>query len=140
MLPNEYVPLVLTDRQQDVHRRYTAIGFSIAARPFAGRGDHLHFFCDLPTPDDRKGKQFTLNLHSGILHQTGTHEIWEMDAAEIVFSGDIAVFENLPSTPVVKPPATAPQISNGMSYYPAYAPVVQPPAPAPVKKKQPSLF
>jgi uncharacterized protein with GYD domain len=85
MLPNEHQPLELTKRQQEVHQRYTSMGFRICARPFAARGDHLWFFMSLPTPEDSRGIEFTINLQSGIAHRTGTQTTYEMDAAEEQF-------------------------------------------------------
>ena len=87
MLPNEYEPLKLTTRQQEVHRRYTAMGFKISPRPFAGKGDHLWFFMSLPTAEVPRGVEFTINLQSGIAHRTGTQTTYEMEAAEREFGG-----------------------------------------------------
>lgn len=120
MLPNEYEPLKLTARQQEVHRRYTAMGFKICARPFAGKGDHLWFFMSLATEENQRGVEFTINLQSGIAHRTGTQTTYEMEAAEKEFGGVTGErqgnFEN--------PPSAAP----------AAAPPVMEVAPSPVKE------
>jgi hypothetical protein len=115
MLPNEYEPLKLTARQQEVHHRYTAMGFRICARPFAGKGDHLWFFMSLPTEDNPRGVEFTIDLQSGIAHRTGTQTTYEMDAAEKEFGGSATGerqgnFENPPSA--VPAAAPAPPVSK----------------------------
>lgn len=145
MLPNEYEPVKLTTRQQEVHRRYTAMGFKISPRPFAGKGDHLWFFMSLPTPEVPRGIEFTINLQSGIAHRTGTQTTYEMEAAEKEFGPKteavaavtevVPVMEAAPS-PVkddhAKPPAREEKPV-------AARPVVEKPS-APVKKKQTALF
>lgn len=138
-LPNEYAPIVLTPRQQEIHRRYTALGFKIAQRPFAGRDENLYFFLDLPSSDSWKGIQFTINLHSGILHQTGTHQVWKVDEAEAAFGERTAV--SPPSAPEVKaapvpPPAELqqPKANPLGGLTPSRSPE------KPTRKKQTSLF
>ena len=107
MLPNEYEPLKLTPRQQDVHRPYSAMGFKICPRPFAGKGDHLWFFMSLPSPKVPKGIEFTINLHSGIAHRTGTQTVWELDAAEKEFGPKTEASES-PRESIVLPAEPAP--------------------------------
>lgn len=152
MLPNEYEPLVLTPRQQEVHRRYTAMGFKICPRPFAGKGDHLWFFMSLPTPENQRGIEFTINLHSGIAHRTGTQTVFEMDAAEKEFGG-ATIGERSGVRSGVSPPsevaapiaAAKPEQLKAVKAEPAkplggLTPPRSPEKSAPVKKKQTALF
>lgn len=134
MLPSEYEPLKLTPRQQDVHRRYSAMGFKICPRPFAAKDEHLWFFMSLPTAEVPKGIEFTINLQSGIAHRTGTQTIWELEAAEREFCGVPAGERQ-----VVSPPCDSVPVAAAEEKPVAARPVVEKP-PAPVKKKQTALF
>lgn len=145
MLPNEYEPLKLTTRQQEVHRRYTAMGFKICPRPFAGKGDHLWFFMSLPSPEVPRGIEFTINLQSGIAHRTGTQTTYEMEAAEKEFGPKsetvAAVAEVVPVMEAAPRPVREDQPKPpARDEKPVAArPVVEKPS-APVKKKQTALF
>lgn len=149
MLPSEYEPLKLTERQQDVHGRYTAMGFKISPRPFASKGDHLWFFMSLD------GAEFTINLHSGYAHRTGTQTGWEMDAAEKEFglTGErqgvsppsevpAAVPVAAAEVEVVKPPPEKPVASQAepAKTLGGLTPNRSPVNTVPVKKKQTALF
>ena len=162
MLPSEYDPLKLTARQQEVHRRYTAMGFKICPRPFAGKGDHLWFFMSLPAPEVPRGIEFTINLQSGIAHRTGTQTTYEMEAAEKEFGGVTGErqgdFENPPcevavAAPVVmeaapspvkedhaKPPAREEKPVRNSEETRGLTPLGSPEKRVPVKKKQTALF
>ena len=154
MLPNEYQPLILNKTQQDVHSRYTAMGFKISPRPFAGRGDHLWFFMSLPTEENPRGIEFTINLQSGIAHRTGTQTTYEMDAAEKEFGGVTGERQGNFEDPSSEVPAAVPPVMEAApspvkkdhakpparEEKPVAArPVVEKPS-APVKKKQTALF
>jgi hypothetical protein len=159
MLPNEYEPLKLTARQQEVHRRYTAMGFKICARPFAGKGDHLWFFMSLPTEENPRGVEFTINLQSGIAHRTGTQTTYEMEAAEKEFCGAMIGERSgvsPPSAAVAPVPAVAAaEVAEPVKPEPVKAPKAEQAKPlggltpprsplpeksVPVKKKQTALF
>lgn len=101
-------PYVLTEREREIHRRYTAMGFKISARPFAGRDNHPYFFMMLPSVENPKGIEFTINLHSGIAHRTGTHSIWDVDQAEACFGTQlVANAQPQQERTVAPPPAKA---------------------------------
>lgn len=137
MLPNEYEPLTLTSRQQDVHRRYTAMGFKICPRPFAGKGDHLWFFMSLD------GAEFTINLQSGFAHRTGTQTGWEMEAAEKEFGATGERQGNFEKPPCASVPVAAADVEpvKPVPQKPvAPRQAVEKPSAAPVKKKQTALF
>lgn len=150
MLPNEYEPLKLTTRQQEVHDRYTAMGFKICPRPFAGKGDHLWFFMSLPAPEVPRGIEFTINLQSGIAHRTGTQTTYEMEAAEKEFGGVTGERHGVSPPSEVAAPIAAAKPEQELK-----APKAEPAKPlggltpprsplseksAPVKKKQTALF
>lgn len=151
MLPSEYEPLKLTPRQQDVHRRYSAMGFKICPRPFAAKGDHLWFFMSLPTAEVPKGIEFTINLQSGIAHRTGTRTTWELEAAEKEFGGATGERQGVspprdatPAVPVAaaeveaeKPVASQSEPAKSLG---GLTPCRSPEKSAPVKKKQTALF
>ena len=130
MLPSEYDPLKLTARQQEVHRRYTAMGFKICPRPFAGKGDHLWFFMSLPAPEVPRGIEFTINLQSGIAHRTGTQTTYEMEAAEKEFGG--VTGERQGVSPSSKAAAPAPPVMEA-----APSPVKEDHAKPPVREEKP---
>ena len=148
MLPNEYEPLKLNKTQQDVHSRYTAMGFKICPRPFAGKGDHLWFFMSLD------GVEFTINLQSGIAHRTGTQTTWELEAAEKEFGGATGERQGVsppcevPAVPVaaaevepVKPPAEKPVAqAEPVQTHGGLTPSRSPENGVSVKKKQTALF
>ena len=121
MLPNEYQPLILNKTQQDVHSRYTAMGFKISPRPFAGKGDHLWFFMSLPTPENPRGIEFTINLGNGVAHRTGTQTTYEMDAIRQAFG-------------IAETGEQQGNFENPSSEVAAAAPVVMEAAPSPVKE------
>lgn len=155
MLPNEYEPLKLNKTQQDVHSRYTAMGFKICPRPFAGNGDHLWFFMSLPTADDPRGIEFTINLQSGVAHRTGTQTTWQMEEAEKEFGatgerqGVSPPCEAVAESPVaaaevevVKPAPEKPIASEAepVKTHGGLTPNRSPVKSVPVKKKQTALF
>jgi len=158
MLPNEYQPLVLSEAQQRTHRRLSAIGFKIAPRPFAGKGDHLWFFMSLVTPENPKGIEFTVNILNGVAHRTGTQTTYTIEEAEKEFGGATGErqgnFENPPSdaspaVPVaaaeaepVKPPAEKPVASRAepVQTHGGLTPSRSPEKSVAVKKKQTALF
>lgn len=163
MLPNEYEPLVLTDEQKKVHQQYTGLGFKIAPRPFAGKGDHLWFFMSLVTPENPKGIEFTVNILNGVAHRTGTQTTYTIEEAQKEFGGATGErqgnFGNPPSVAVpvaaaeaepVKPPAEKPIAAQAAPVQrPASEPAKTvggqtpcrlPEKSVPVKKKQTALF
>lgn len=148
MLPNEYHPLVLSEAQQRTHRRLSAIGFKIAPRPFAGKGDHLWFFMSLVTPENPKGIEFTVNILNGVAHRTGTQTTYTIEEAEKEFGGATGERQSVspPSEvaaaapPLMEAPAEAEPVKPVPQKPVAARPAVEKPSTAPVKKKQTALF
>lgn len=145
MMPNEYAPVVLNAEQQRNHDRYTALGFKISARPFAGRGTGkvLYFFLSL------NDVEFTIELSSGRLHQTGTTTFWMPDEAERHFG--VATISPASEEPAVLPPTATRPVNPAQETAAVLPPKpVDRPRPveqsatpkgtAPTKKKQTALF
>lgn len=78
---------MLTAAQQTIHDRYTAIGFTITDRPFAGTDRTKWYFANRPDSDERR-TDFSINLDSGICHQMGTNQLRTIDQAEAEYSGE----------------------------------------------------
>lgn len=151
MLPNEYEPLKLNKTQQDVHSRYTAMGFKICPRPFAGKGDHLWFFMSLVTPENPKGIEFTVNILNGVAHRTGTQTTYTIEEAQKQFGGAtgerksvIPPSDATPAVPVAAaeadPVKPVPQKPVASQSEPAKTLGGLTPSRSPEKKKQTALF
>jgi hypothetical protein len=78
---------MLTAAQRTMRDRYSAIGFTITERPFAGTDRTKWYFANRPDSDERRS-DFTVNLDSGICHQMGTNQLRSIDEAESEF-GDV---------------------------------------------------
>jgi hypothetical protein len=78
---------MLTAAQRLIHDRYTAIGFTITDRPFAGTDRTKWYFATRPDSDERR-TDFSINLDSAICHQMGTNQLRTIDQAEAEYSGE----------------------------------------------------
>jgi len=104
---------MLTAAQQLIHDRYTAIGFTITDRPFAGTDRTKWYFATRPDTDERR-TDFSINLDSAICHQMGTNQLRTIDQAEAEYSGEPGgVSHRTPTTSASVPrPATRKQESR----------------------------
>lgn len=71
----------MTAAQRAMHDRYTAIGFTIDNRAFAGTDRTKWYFMNRPDSDERRS-DFSVNLDSGICHQMGTNQLRTIAEAE----------------------------------------------------------
>lgn len=115
---------MLTAAQQLIHDRYTAIGFTITDRPFAGTDRTKWYFATRPDSDERR-TDFSINLDSAICHQMGTNQLRTIDQAEAEYSGERGGV----SPPVKIPSAQVPRPATR-----------KPESRPPEKKKQAALF
>lgn len=125
---------MLTAAQQTIHDRYTAIGFTITDRPFAGTDRTKWYFATRPDSDERR-TDFSINLDSAICHQMGTNQLRTIDQAEAEYSGEQQGVS--PPCPIANAPQSQPQKPQ----LGGLAPPRSPAKPAkPAQKKQAALF
>ena len=120
----------MTAAQRAIHDRYTAIGFTIDNRAFAGTDCTKWYFMNRPDSDERRS-DFSVNLDSGICHQMGTNQLRSIEEAESEY-GDLAGKDSGNSDG--RPPKPAPEKSQRGELTPPRSPG------KPVKKKQAALF